>query len=103
MISSDSSGNPKPPRLRPRTAVAGLALILLASLVFTSAINLRQFQNVYRSKVENELMAVIERHSFIVDSFIDDRLSDVRVIAREHPFDRLSHSDFLRRVLNLMR
>jgi two-component system NtrC family sensor kinase len=89
--------------MRVRTAVAGLALTVLAPLLITGAINLHQFEKVYRSKVENELMAIIERHSLIVDSFIDDRLSDVRVIAREHPIERLSQPEFLRRVLNVMR
>ncbi|MCJ7753829.1 MAG: cache domain-containing protein, partial [Thermoanaerobaculales bacterium] len=83
--------------------MAGLALTVLAPLLITGAINLHQFEKVYRSKVENELMAIIERHRLIVDSFIDDRLSDVRVIAREHPIERLSQPEFLRRVLNLMR
>ncbi len=103
MTSTDDSDRRSAPRIRVRTAVAGLALVVLAPLVITGAINLQQFQQVYRSKVENELMAIIERHSLIVDSFIDDRLSDVRVIAREHPVERLSQPQFLRRVLNLMR
>ena len=46
---------------------------------------------------------MIERHSLTVDSFINDRLSDIRVIAREHPIERLRQPDFLRRVLSLMR
>jgi two-component system NtrC family sensor kinase len=83
--------------------VIGLALIILAPLTITGAINLQQFQVVYRNKVENELAVMIERHSFIVDSFIEDRLSDVRVIAREHPIERLTDAGFLRQVLNLMR
>jgi two-component system NtrC family sensor kinase len=103
MTSSDGSEHREAPRIRVRTAVAGLALIVLAPLIITGVINLQQFHKVYRSKVENELMAIIERHSLIVDSFIDDRLSDVRVIAREHPVERLSQPAFLRRVLNLMR
>jgi len=83
--------------------VIGLALIILAPLTITGAINLQQFQVVYRNKVENELAVMIERHSFIVDSFIEDRLSDVRVITREHPIERLSDAAFLRQALNLMR
>ncbi len=103
MTLPDGSEHQNIPRIRVRTAVAGLALIVLAPLVITGAINLQQFQKVYYSKVENELMAIIERHSLIVDSFIGDRLSDVRVIAREHPIERLSQPEFLRQVLNLMR
>lgn len=86
-----------------RSVVTGLALVILTPLVITGAVNLQQFKNVYRGKVENELAVMIERDSLIIDSFINDRLSDVRVIAREHPIERLADPDFLRRVLNLMR
>jgi two-component system NtrC family sensor kinase len=85
------------------TATAVLALIIIAPLVITGAVNFFQFRQAYHAKVTNELSVMIERHSLTVDSFIKDRLSDVRVIAREHPIDRLKDFDFLRRVLNLMR
>jgi two-component system NtrC family sensor kinase len=103
MTSSDTTDRPFTPKARVRSVVIGLALIVLVPLVITGAINLQQFQLVYRNKVDNELAVMIERHSFIVDSFIEDRLSDIRVITREHPIERLSDADFLRRVLNLMR
>ena len=85
------------------TATAVMALIIIAPLVITGAVNLFQFRRAYHAKVTNELSVMIERHSVTVDSFINDRLSDVRVIAREHPIERLQESEFLRRVLNLMR
>jgi len=90
-------------RFRVPTATAVLAIIIIAPLVITGAVNLHQFRNAYRTKVSNELSVMIERHSMTVDSFINDRLSDIRVIAREHPIDRLRQPEFLRRVLNLMR
>ena len=85
------------------TATAVLALIIIAPLVITGAVNLYQFQNAYHKKVTNELTVMIERHTQTVDSFLTDRLSDVRVIAREHPIDRLREPEFLRRILNVMR
>ncbi len=91
------------PRFSVRMAVVVLALIIIAPLAISGAVNLHQFRKAYRSKVSNELSVMIERHSLTVDSFIDDRLSDVRVIAREHPIERLRQPDFLRRVLNIMR
>jgi len=103
MTSQDTTEQPNPPGTKVRMVVIGLTLTVLAPLVITGAINLQQFQVVYRNKVESELMVMIERQSFIVDSFIEDRLSDVRVIAREHPIERLRSPDFLRQVLNLMR
>jgi two-component system NtrC family sensor kinase len=90
-------------RFRVPAATAVLAIIIIAPLVITGAVNLRQFRNAYHTKVTNELTVMIERHSLTVDSFINDRLSDVRVIAREHPIERLQEPDFLRRILSLMR
>ncbi len=90
-------------RFRVSTATAVLALIIIAPLVVTGVVNLHQFRKAYQTKVSNELSVMIERHSLTVDSFINDRLSDVRVIAREHPIERLTQPEFLRRVLSLMR
>jgi two-component system NtrC family sensor kinase len=103
MTSADATDRPGTLKTNIRSVVIGLTLIVLLPLVIAGAINLKQFQVVYRNKVENELEVMIERHSFNVDSFVEDRLSDIRVIAREHPIDRLEDAAFLRRVLNLMR
>ncbi len=103
MTSSETTEHQSTPATRVRSVVIGLALIVLLPLVITGAVNLQQFRAVYRSKVDSELTMMIERHSFIIDSFINDRLSDVRIITREHPIERLSDPEFLRQVLNLMR
>ncbi len=89
--------------VRVRASVVGLALIVLVPLVVTGAFNLRQFHKVYRNKVDSELTGMIERHSLMVDGFIQDRLSDVRVVARENSIDELSDPAFLRQKLNLLR
>ncbi len=80
-----------------------LALLIIAPLIITGVVNLHQFRTAYKNKVADELSVMIERHSVNVDSFLSDRLSDTRVIAREHPIERLREPEFLRRVLNLMR
>ena len=90
-------------RFRVPVATAVLATIIIAPLMITAAVNLHQFRKAYQTKVSNELSVMIERHSLTVDSFINDRLSDIRVIAREHPIERLSEPEFLRRILSLMR
>jgi two-component system NtrC family sensor kinase len=103
MTSPDHADRPIAPQANVRSVVIGLALVVLLPLVIVGAINLDQFHRVYRNKVDNELAVTIERDSSNVDSFVADRLSDVRVVAREHPLERLQDSAFLRRALNLMR
>ena len=103
MTPSDGTETRPRRRFRVPMATAVLAIIIIAPLVITAAVNLHQFRKAYQTKVSNELSVMIERHSLTVDSFINDRLSDIRVIAREHPIERLRQPDFLRRVLSLMR
>jgi two-component system NtrC family sensor kinase len=103
MTPAKGTDHPPAPRFSVRVAVVVLALMIIAPLVISGVVNLYQFRKAYRSKVTNELSVMIERHSLTVDSFINDRLSDVRVIAREHPLERLHQPEFLRLVLNLMR
>jgi two-component system NtrC family sensor kinase len=103
MTPSDGTETRPRRRFKVPTATAVLAIIIIAPLVITAAVNLHQFRKAYQTKVSNELSVMIERHSLTVDSFINDRLSDIRVIAREHPIERLRQPEFLRRVLSLMR
>ncbi len=103
MTTTDGAEHPPARRFRVPSSTAVLALIIIAPLVITGAVNLHQFRMAYQKKVSNELAVMIERHSLTVDSFLNDRLSDVRVITREHPIERLREPEFLRRVLNLMR
>ena len=103
MTPAKGADHPPAPRFSVRIAVVVLALMIIGPLIISGAVNLYQFRKAYRSKVTNELSVMIERHSVTVDSFINDRLSDVRVIAREHPIERLRQPEFLRLVLNLMR
>ncbi len=90
-------------RFSVRNAVIVLAFVIIAPLIVAGTVNLHQFRSTYKQNVSDELSVMIERHSVTVDSFINDRLSDIRVIAREHPIERLRQPEFLRRVLNLMR
>ena len=102
MTPSDGTETRPRRRFRVPVATAVLAIIIIAPLVITAAVNLHQFRKAYQTKVSNELSVMIERHSLTVDSFINDRLSDIRVIAREHPIERLRQPDFLRSVQPLI-
>ena len=103
MTSKNTSDTAATSEFKLRTTVPLLTLMIITPMIITGAINLRQFQNAYRTQVVNELELIIDRHRQTVDSFLNDRLSDIRVIAREHPLEALGDSDFLRETLNLLR
>jgi two-component system NtrC family sensor kinase len=80
-----------------------MTLIALAPLVITGVVNLSQFRSAYEAKVRDHLEAMIHNHADSIDRFKSDRLSDIRVVAREHPLAQMADPDFLRRILNLLR
>lgn len=102
LISKDTS-IPLSRRLRLPAVVASLAVISVAPMIITGAINLHQFRTAYHLKVHDHLSAIVQRHAESIDAFVEDRLSDIRVVAREHPRENLEDPAFLRQLLNVLR
>ena len=102
LISKDTSV-PLSRRFRLPVAVAALTVIAVAPMIITGIINLHQFRTAYRTRVHDHLREIVQRHAETIDSFVNDRLSDIRVVAREHPRERLEDPEFLRQLLNVLR
>ena len=102
LISKDSS-IPLSRRFRLPVAVAILALIAIAPMFVTGVMNLNRFRDAYRDKVRDHLEEAVQRHAETVDAFVDDRLSDIRVIARQFERSDLADDAFLRQLLNVLR
>ncbi len=102
LISKDTSV-PLSRRIRLPVAFAVLAVISVAPMVITGAININQFRSAHRDEVRNHLEQTVLRHAETVDAFVNDRLSDIRVISRLYTRDELSDPDFLRHLLVILR
>ncbi|MCU0232586.1 MAG: cache domain-containing protein [Thermoanaerobaculales bacterium] len=102
LISKDTS-IPLSRRFRLPAVVAALAVISVAPMVITGAINLQQFRAAYKDKVRDHIGELVQRHAETVDAFVEDRLSDIRVVAREHERAELEDPASLRQLLNVLR
>jgi two-component system NtrC family sensor kinase len=72
-------------------------------MIITGIININQFRKAHRDEVRNHLEQTVLRHAESVDAFVNDRLSDIRVIARQYSREELSDPDFLRQLLVILR
>ena len=90
-------------RLRISETVAVLTVIALGPLTITGLINLNQFRHTYRANLYDHLELMVQRHSQAVDTYLENRLSDLRLIARTQPLERLSDPQALRATLNVLR
>jgi two-component system NtrC family sensor kinase len=70
--------------------VMGVALV---PLLLTSGIILERFSTAYQKKVLAHLGELAEKHSQNIDSFLTDRLGDIRVLARSLDFSTVVTTD----------
>jgi two-component system NtrC family sensor kinase len=103
MLLSNETDKPLAHRYRTHVAAGVLALVALGPLIFTGVVNLSQFRSAYRAKVTDHIEVLISQHAQAIDSFLANRRSDIRVLAREHSAEQLTDEEFLRRQLNLLR
>jgi len=77
--------------------VAGVPLLLIGMII------IQQFGKDYNDKITDHLTALVRKHSRTIDSFLTDRLGDIRVLARSHPIEQLAEQAFLTRKLAILR
>ena len=90
-------------RLLTGNLVLFVVAISLVPLLITGAIILYQFRDAYQAKVLDHLEELVQKHSQNIDSFLTDRLGDIRVLARASTLQELKNSEFLRRRLEILR
>jgi len=103
MLLSKDSNQPLARRFSVPTAVAVLAAIALGPLILTGVVNIHQFRHAYQVKVTDHLEAMIQQHGQSIDTFLSNRLSDIRVLTRENTIVQMRDPEFLRQRLNLLR
>jgi two-component system NtrC family sensor kinase len=65
-------------------------------MVLVSAIILYQYRNSYHEKVHDHLEALVKKHKQNIDSFLKEKLADIRFLANTFSYEELSDESFLR-------
>jgi two-component system NtrC family sensor kinase len=99
------AGKPQSSEKQPKTrslvmtvmVVAGVPLLLIGIAI------IQQFGEAYRTKITDHLTTLVRKHSRTIDTFLTDRLGDIRVLARSHPVEELAEQAFLTQKLAILR
>ncbi|MBI9075468.1 MAG: two-component sensor histidine kinase [Desulfatibacillum sp.] len=76
-----------------------IILISLAPLALIAVVNSYQFKIAYESKVLEHLEQVVEKHKQNIDTFLNENLADLRVIASIYPIENFQDELFLSELL----
>ncbi|MGD8561932.1 MAG: ATP-binding protein [Desulfarculaceae bacterium] len=100
-------GTGKQGERRYRVLTGNLVLFVIvttmAPLLITGVIILFQFRDAYQVKVLEHLQELVQKHSQNIETFLTNRLGDIRVLARASSLEELKDSNFLRRRLEILR
>ena len=86
-----------------RNMVAVIVLVSLTPLLLTGLIIQKHFSDAYRAKVHEHLSELVQKHSQNIDRFLQDRLGNIRIMARSSSLLDLQRQDFLNERLRLLR
>ena len=64
-------------------------------LILVSGIILYQFYQSYKIKNEDHLATLVKKHKVNIDSFLNEKLGNIRFIAESYSFERLTDFSFL--------
>ena len=80
-----------------------IAVVSLLPLFLTGIIIINNFSESYRNKVNEHLRELVHKHSRQIDTFLNNRLGDVRTLARSSGYHQITDSEYLSGRLKLLR
>ena len=86
-----------------RKMVLAIIIVSFTPMILVSGVILRQFHVSYREKVYAHLGEIVLKHKQDVDSFLNEKLSDIRFIAQSFTYKELSDESFLEKKLKHFR
>ncbi|MBT8763984.1 hypothetical protein KFV02_08585 [Desulfohalobiaceae bacterium Ax17] len=81
-------------------------LIIVAAftpLILINGIIGYKFNTSYKEKVIAHLKEMVEKHKQSIDSFLNEKLSDILVLSESYSYDKFSKNEFLARKLHILK
>jgi two-component system NtrC family sensor kinase len=78
-----------------RNMVLVVIMVSITPMILVSGLILYLYQNTYRDKTYAYLGEVVQKHKQHIDSFLKERLDDIRFLSRTFTFEELSEDSFL--------
>ncbi|MBL7204449.1 MAG: two-component sensor histidine kinase [Desulfobacteraceae bacterium] len=78
-----------------RNVLLTVVIVSITPMILVSALILYQFNVSYQEKVETHLKTLVKKHKQNINSFLREKSSDIRSLAKTFSFEKLSDESFL--------
>ena len=82
-----------------RKLILTVIIVSFAPMILVSGVIFDQFRESYKEKVYAHLGMLIKKHQRTIDSFLNEKMNDIRFLAKTASFEELSDESFLRKRL----
>lgn len=101
LFPKDLIANPHYRSLARNMVLIIISVSMVPMIVVSSTLYL-QFRHSYRAKVNDHLSELVQKHQQNIDTFLQERLTDIRLMAARNGYDRLKDEALLRQNLDLL-
>jgi len=85
-----------------RNMVLTVITVSMAPLILVGGLIFDQFRSIYHEKVYSHLAEVVDKHTDIIDSFLQEKLYEVQYLNRAYTYDQLINPETLQDILRGM-
>ena len=85
-----------------RSLLSWVIIVSITPLILVSCIILYQFKISYHEKVEDHLEELVRKHKQNIDSFLREKLANIRALAKTCRFEEMSSESSLQHRLNVL-
>jgi two-component system NtrC family sensor kinase len=86
-----------------RNIVLTIIIVSMVPMVLVSSTLYLQFRHSYHEKVNDHLREVVMKHKQNIDSYLQERLTDIRLMTARYGYNRLKEENLLQQNLDLLK
>jgi two-component system NtrC family sensor kinase len=83
--------------------VLAIIIVSMVPMVLVSSTLYLQFRHSYREKVNDHLRELVRKHKQNIDNYLQERLTDIRLMTARYGYERLKEEDLLQQNLDLLK
>ncbi len=86
-----------------RNIVLTIIIVSMVPMILASSTLYLQFRHSYQEKVSDHLRELVQKHKQNIDNYLQERLTDIRLMTARYGYDRLKEEDLLKQNLDLLK
>jgi two-component system NtrC family sensor kinase len=86
-----------------RNMVLAIIIVSMVPMILVSSTLYLQFRHSYREKINDHLRELVQKHKQNIDNYLQERLTDIRLMTARYGYERLKDENLLQQNLDLLK